>query len=354
MPELSPEQAAVADRIRAFIKARSVPKQWFSVQGLAGTGKSHLLAQIAREFPDALPCAFTGKAASVLSRRLGRACSTIHSAIYKFLGETEEGDPRFASRIRDDSWNHRIVLLDESSTIDTYLARDLLATGCRVIAAGDPGQLPPVQGHRFFDAADAVLRTVHRQAWDSAIIRQAHSVRQNGRYAADGPDFRVTSHVEHVDIVAADAILCWKNETRRGLNALKRAHLGLSGFPRRGEPVMALKNEHEIGLLNGAVYTLLDDIDPGRPVINITGEKGNTVTLRDCWFEDVFGVLDKSKTGFAYAYAATVHKMQGSEVERIILVDEYSREDNRREFLYTAITRASRGVLVMSPGNAGT
>lgn len=346
MPELSPEQSEVADRIRDFIRARSVPKQWFSVQGLAGTGKSFVLAQIAREFPDALPCAFTGKAASVLSRRLGRSCSTIHSAIYKFLGETDDGDPRFASRIKDDSWHRKVVLLDESSTVDTYLARDLLATGCRVVAAGDPGQLPPVQGHRFFDAADAMLHTVHRQAWDSAIIRQAHSVRQHGRYAADGPDFRITRHVEHADIVAADVILCWKNETRRGLNSLKRAHLGLSGFPRRGEPIMALRNEHEIGLLNGAVYALLDDVDPAKPVVRIVGEKGDTVTLRDCWFEDVFGTLDKSKPGFAYAYAATVHKMQGSEVERIILVDEYGREDSRREWLYTAITRASRSVLV--------
>ena len=50
---------------------------------------------------------------------------------------------------------------------------------------------------------------------------------------------------------------------------------------------------------------------------------------------------------FAFGYAMTVHKSQGSEWPYVLLVDEYRRPEQRREWVYTAITRASERILVV-------
>ncbi len=49
---------------------------------------------------------------------------------------------------------------------------------------------------------------------------------------------------------------------------------------------------------------------------------------------------------FALAYAATVHKAQGSEWPRVLVIDEFDSEDRAR-WLYTAITRASDEVVIV-------
>lgn len=297
----------------------------------------------------------TGKAASVLARRTGLKATTIHSAIYQFRGEyvdeeTGERNLTFKSRIRDDSWKGRIAFVDEASMVDATLAMDLLATGCKIVAAGDPGQLQPVRGTRFFEHADATLTTIHRQALESAIVRQAHNVRHNGSYAADGPDFRVQRFVEREDILAADIFLCWRNATRHALNSLVRAHRGLEGYPLAGEPVMCLRNDHDVGILNGAVYRLIRDYDPNMRLARIVNERMETITVEDCRIEQLDApgdpMLASEEHPFAFAYAATVHKFQGSETDTGILVDEYDRQDQRREFLYTGFTRFAKRMIV--------
>lgn len=62
---LSDEQWNAYDRINTFLTARQVERPYLVVHGLAGVGKSHLLAHIAQRFPRAEPCALFGKAASV-------------------------------------------------------------------------------------------------------------------------------------------------------------------------------------------------------------------------------------------------------------------------------------------------
>ena len=42
----------------------------------------------------------------------------------------------------------------------------------------------------------------------------------------------------------------------------------------------------------------------------------------------------------------TVHKAQGSEWANVALIDEYRRSNERREWLYTAITRASESIVI--------
>ena len=175
-------------------------------------------------------------------------------------------------------------------------------------------------------------------------------MRATGTYAPDGDDFRVTRCVSREDILGAGIILCWRNATRHALNALARAHRGLDGPPRAGEPIMCLRNDHQLGILNGAQYELLDDYDPGRREITLVNERGALTEIEDVRFEAVDPAGNPADASdehpFTYCYCATVHKAQGSEWERGILVDEYDRQEWRREWTYTGITRFAKRVLV--------
>jgi exodeoxyribonuclease V len=359
MVELTDEQEAVAEAAMAFVKRGSTPdgRRWFSYEGYAGTGKTVVLTELARRLPRATLCSLYGKASSNLTIKSGFTSTTIHSAIYRLRDEDIDDHGRrelfFDRAIGDGALRRRVFLLDELGVVDETVGRDLMRTGALVIAAGDPGQLPPVKGRRYFERAegpDARLTTVHRQAWDSGIIRQAWSIRESGRYVSDGPEMQVVGNVTGEMITKASILLCWKNVTRRSLIGLKRAWLGLpEGRLKVGEPVMCLLNQHEIGLMNGQVVELADDYEPGGCMEVLVG--GNRVALDDVWVEGVdAGEMDWSRRGvvpFASGWASTVHKAIGSEYDSVIVSDEYARPENRREWSYTAVTRSVKQCVVL-------
>lgn len=318
--------------------------------GLGGTGKSFTLAELVRRYPKLHLTAYTGKAASVLRQRVQVPVMTLHSAIYNFNGLVEDDidadrmNPIFSAK--DISYHGQTILIDECSMVSETEAADLLATGARVIASGDPGQLQPVRSTPFFTTPDFTLTEIHRQAWDSPIIRQAHGVRSNGRYVPDGPNFQVLELADLRDrpetILDYEILLCWRNRTRRQLNKRKRELLGLpSGEIVTGEPMMCLKNSHPLGIWNGAIYEYL--AREGGDILLRDGEREVRVyspTVEG--FDPLF--RDKQRTGFeddvpfAMAYATTVHKAQGSEFPSVLIFDEAERE--WRNWMYTAITRA--------------
>ena len=138
------------------------------------------------------------------------------------------------------------------------LARDVIRTGAKIVACGDPGQLPPVTGGRFFTHADITLETIHRQALESPIIRQAHRVRRGEHYLPDGDAFQVLKRgLTDEEVMLADVILCHTNATRYAANLHARNVRGfIQPNPQPGEPLMCLKNAPQFGIFNGAVYTL--------------------------------------------------------------------------------------------------
>jgi len=186
---LTDEQRAAGKAIEDAIKRG----ESFALHGLAGTGKTTVAAHIAASPPGAYLCALTAKAASVLRSKTGLEATTVHSAFYQFVRSIErEGEPprlEFRPAHLPGSLKRQVLILDECSMISAKEAADILATGITVIAIGDPGQLPPISGEPFFTTASFTLEQIHRQALASPIIRQAHAVRQNGDYAADGTRF---------------------------------------------------------------------------------------------------------------------------------------------------------------------
>jgi ATP-dependent exoDNAse (exonuclease V) alpha subunit len=183
---LTDEQRAADDAIRGAVKR----DETCALHGLASTGKTTVAARIAESRPGTYLCAPRAKAASVLTAKTGVSATTVHSAFYEFVKEeAREGQPpklAFRAKHPPGSLKGEVLLLDECSMIDRQTAADILATGITILAIGDPGQLPPINGDPFFTTGSFTLTQIHRQALKSPIIRQAHSVHSSGSYAPDG------------------------------------------------------------------------------------------------------------------------------------------------------------------------
>ncbi len=129
------------------------------------------------------------------------------------------------------------------------------------------------------------------------------------------------------------------------INLLVRQRLAQAGMihPRgrwyAGEPVMITKNDYNLGLFNGDVGLILPDNESG-------GE------LR-AYFPSGTGGMRKVSPfrlpEYECAFAMTVHKSQGSEFDRVLLVmPDRDAPVLTRELLYTAITRAKQSVEILS------
>ena len=340
--------------MREFISDRSTERQYLTMHGLAGSGKTTVLATLAHEYPEAWICTLAAKAADVLRRKTGLPTGTIHSAFYKLNQERRTSEGRevldFGALHHEGDLSGRLVILDESSMIPEEMALDLLRTGVKIIASGDPGQLPPVKGQQFFSRPDITLKTIHRQALDSPIIRQAHWVRLGRDYASDGDAFRVVPRITQEELLSADVVICWRNKTRQAINGIVRAARGFTApYPLAGEQVMCLKNVPDLGLFNGGIYELARDFHDGDAKIwlRLDQQEVQVDLVRFEGMRDALQAWEKATTHFTYAYAITAHKSQGSEWPHVLLIDEYSMDEGRTPWLYTSITRAAERLTVI-------
>jgi exodeoxyribonuclease V alpha subunit len=99
-------------------------------------------------------------------------------------------------------------------------------------------------------------------------------------------------------------------------------------------PVMITRNDYNLKLFNGDIGLLLPDGDGGEPRAFFPGPDN---TLRK--------FLPLRLPEHETAYAMTVHKSQGSEFDRVLLIlPERESPVLSRELLYTGITRARTSV----------
>jgi exodeoxyribonuclease V len=347
-PELEGEQRTALDAVLSVARQEG---ECFCLQGLAGTGKTTVLAAAADRLKSQQPfiVAPTGKAASVLRRKTGIVATTLHRMLYMPVVD-DEGDLTFVLKRPPDGLRGKVALVDEASMIGEQLAADLIGTGVTVIASGDPGQLPPVHAAPFFDQADFTLREIRRQAAGSPIIRQAHRVRSGHAYENDGDGFQVVDRRQAFNLLDwADVVLCWRNRTRHRVNGVIRSLRGIdpNAAPVAGEPLMCLENS-PLGMMNGEVFKVRDYSRTGW----IQLEDGPDGWIKKPWLE--WRALSDEKqprrrASFALGYASTVHKAQGSEWSNVLILDEFSGSDRDR-WLYTAITRASQAVRIVRLG----
>jgi ATP-dependent exoDNAse (exonuclease V) alpha subunit len=355
-----------------------------SLHNYAGTGKTTLARHLAESVDgDVVYAAYTGKAACVMRAKGCEDASTIHRLIYAVrevffcaAHAWEQPDPgrcptcdellkaklRFAIDYDSRARTASLIVIDEASMVDEVVGRDLMSFGVPILVIYDPAQLPPISGAGFFtmDAPDVTLTEIHRQARDNPVIHLATTVREGGRLqVGDYGTSRVTANFASVNRLAADQVLVGRNVTRRANNASIRKLLGMNGgLPVEDDKLVCLRNEHDNGLLNGGIWTvdrLIETASDGAISMKISPEgEGDPITVMThaLFFEGRANELSYARREFSefdFGYALTVHKAQGSEWNRVIVIDESIcfRADAVR-WLYTGITRASEQITVIT------
>ncbi len=386
--KLAGQQQQAIDAIGRWMNS---DQQVFRLFGYAGSGKTTIAKYAASGAT--LFAAFCGKAAYVL-RQKGCEAFTIHQLIYtpkdrsqKKLKELElslknTDDPVVIADLeRQIEFEHKklnspnfvlnpdspvktadLLIIDEVSMVNEQMAMDLMSYGTKILVLGDPAQLPPVMGTGYFIKAepDFMLTEIHRQAKGNPIIGLATRVRQQEEIRPDGGMVVPWGSVTPEEVMGYDQILVGRNATRKATNRKIRTLLGRqSDTPEAGDRLVCLRNDHEVGLLNGAIWEVescfdgdefLDLIifDPDSRANYIAVEAHRHHFMSDAPTQIPFWIRKEAQE-FDYGYALTVHKSQGSEWGKVLIFDEsgaFGRDAHKH--LYTAITRASEKVTVVT------
>lgn len=390
------QQSDAIKKVLDWYQNHTRVQQVFRLFGYAGVGKSSLINEISYVIQNGegvkpgkiLFATYTGKAAAVL-RSKGMPASTIHSLIYRPEIDYLTGQIT-GFTLNDESELHEAALLvcDEVSMVNEEMGQDLLSFGVPILVVGDRGQLDPIKGEGFFmkREPDVELTKIERVALDNPLIWLANEVRMGnslkpGSYGTSKVH-RIKDKIPAEYIMEADQLICGMNRTRTSLNRRYRKLMGYfdqdSEFPVLGDRLMCLKNNKNTGVLNGTQWhcstPTIEKIWKPADWRNPLGKKVETnawglhMRIRSCDLFDINGDpiiintvcsthhfdenapephwKDVSGTDeFTFAYAATVHKAQGSQYPYVVIKDESDVfGDQAWKHRYTAISRASERV----------
>lgn len=388
----------------------ALTRRFSVVSGGPGTGKTATVARIlavllemADDSPPAIMLAApTGKAALRLHQSILHAAERLElpdeirsnlpvsvSTIHRLLGV----------RLRSGGFRHNrthrlpcdILVVDEASMIDLQLMSALmeaLRDDARIILLGDRNQLASVEaGAVLADLCDSAVKdivpvtqlTTSYRFGDNSGIAALSRLITNGEGAAASalltsgqyPDiiwrplptgkafeesYRVAVSAGYAQYlqaaVPAEAlaglgsfrVLSPLRSGPQGIETLNRLCLDALAPDRRKDsrlsrlmPVMISGNNYDLGLFNGDTGVVMES-------------DGNLAV----WFEKPDGGLRHLSPlrlpPHETAFALTVHKSQGSEFDRVLLIlpDQVS-EVLSRELLYTAVTRARNILEIWAP-----
>jgi exodeoxyribonuclease V alpha subunit len=356
------------------------------ITGGPGTGKTASIRAIsaaaAGQGARVLLVAPTGRAAIRMSEASGVRARTVHSALGWIPGEGpthDEQDP-----LRCD-----LLIVDETSMANLELLVTLLRAvdeRTHVVLVGDADQLAPVGAGKPFAelvGADSVptvrLTHIFRQAAGSMIVQGAHAIRR-GELPELTPaaDMRRDLFlIERRDPIAARAEIVSLVSERlpahygvdpvrdiqvfapvyRGelgidaLNTALRDALNPDGRPVRGgrlrlgdKLMMTGRNLHDLGLMNGTLLRLLDEVSPPPDA-----ESDDDAALILGAEESIFRLPPEESDRLRLAYACSVHRGQGIELPIAVIVAHPAAGAFflRREMLYTAVTRARIATVIV-------
>ncbi|QQZ10767.1 ATP-dependent RecD-like DNA helicase [Heyndrickxia vini] len=319
----------------------------------------------------------TGRAAKRMSESTGLPAMTIH----RLLGMTGQDD---VGVDEDKQIDGKIVIVDEMSMVDTWLAHQLLKAmpeQIQVILVGDEDQLPSVgPGQVLKDLLRSKviptvqLTDIYRQEGGSSIIELAHDIK-NGRIPQDVTKqqkdrsfIRCTTQQipEVIEKIVSSAKR--KGYTQKDVQVLAPMYRGAAGIDRLNVLLQEIFNPNETGerkeLSFGDIkYRIGDKVlqlvnQPEQHVFN--GDIGEIVSIfyakENTEKQDLilisFDGIEVTYTRqdfnqFTHAYCCSIHKSQGSEFPIVILpvVKSYYRM-LRRNLLYTAITRSKQSLII--------
>lgn len=361
--------------------------------GGPGTGKTTIIKGLISIFTsldyEISLCAPTGRAAKRMSEATSHEAKTIHRLLE--MDFTDDSGTKFM-RNENNTLDADVLIVDEASMIDISLMESLLRAmknGSRLVLIGDSDQLPSVGagnvlGDMIASEQFRVVRLteIFRQSEQSLIISNAHRINDGMLPILDRKDadfFYLPRETEEgisatvVDLVQNRLPRSYGEDIIERLQILTPSRKGLSGTDtlnqalqnalnppspnkkerksrdrvfRVGDRIMQTKNN----------YTIEWETDDGRSGIGVyNGDIGvvedidldeNLIIAR---FDDRKCALDFTQLDEVdHAYAITVHKSQGSEYP-VVIIPLYACAPMllTRNLLYTAVTRASKMVILV-------
>ena len=407
--QLTKEQGRVFDTILHWFNNNTSSKPYFVLSGYAGVGKGYLIKYLYEYLTSNNQIitinTLAWKASLVLMGR-GIPSSSIHSTFYTFQDNVSksralEFREKTTAELFTTCGRLNLIIIDEASMVNNKMRDVILKHRVPVLFVGDGEQLPSIDNStdNVLDTPDAILYEVQRQALDSAIIRLSMDIRLGkhvpyGKYG-DKVTKQYKCDIEDINenlLTKADMLICGKNDTRQRLNNLVRDIRGFkrNSCPSTGERLVVLQNSPDHDLYNGMLlkvaYSENSNIHLRKSMdylfyytkdLDIKGQPD--LFLSELIFEQDTYLYDaplknieltpetstlisniknsitrkESLTGIPtvdFGYAMTLHKCQGSSFPKVFVYFEYMRgmdNDIKRRWLYTAVTRAEKALVLM-------
>ena len=372
------EQEVARQRLFDFVMNKGEDAQIIHFNSFAGSGKTFTLRNLIKSLnlvgKTGVAMAFTGRASAHLSKS-GLAASTCHSILYQPILDAEGNLIEFEQRDLDEVKEvcGDFIVVDESSMLPKEIHDALVSTGLPIIYAGDACQLPSVGDDAFCVYDDTSKERIeltinHRtdQSLKGIVDLSAHLRHVNSIPRRKAPGLQLfpkakTFTRSFFEDNYFDVVLCGMNKTRRLLNERIRQSMGFDDpLPNVGEKVVCLNNTIIRGekLFNGELFEVLTVAGSS------LGKEIHTYQLKSLDFHDKKAFVyisdatwtdEKTPRGmnyrqippFAYGYALSVHKSQGSTFDSVLFVDEdVSFFLDQQKFRYTAVTRAAQDLTI--------
>ncbi len=355
------------------------------ITGGPGTGKTYTAAGLVNAFikasssvPKIILTAPTGKAASRLEASIRKhipqehpfIAGTLHSLLEIYNSrdfESKEG-LLFAD----------LIIVDECSMIDARLFAYFLSSirkGTRLILMGDPFQLASVEGGSFFsDLIDSLPSlTTHLthnfRAEENSLKTLASTLLGNDleKSKRELAAFALEEEVHFGTIIdriktfypppafslADPEVTLHLMENFRILSSLRQGAQGVDNLNKKivetffsemeigawlSLPILITRNNYELGLYNGQTGIICRKKVEPKMELHLFSEE------EVAYFPGGKKILATMLPAFEYAYCISVHKAQGSEYERVLLLIPPGSEVFGKEVLYTAVTRAKKSL----------
>jgi exodeoxyribonuclease V alpha subunit len=213
-------------------------------------------------------------------------------------------------------------------------AESLIVVNAHRIQEGAEPDLGAPAADRESDRRDFFFLEEDDPAAAAALIRDLVAVRLPRRYGFSPQEIQVLSPMHRGELGAGNLNRLLQETLTAGAAGVERGQRTL----RLGDKVMQVKNDYDKEVWNG---------DSG--IVEGMGDETLAVRFDDRLVEYTLDELDT----LVLAYAATVHKSQGSEYAAVVIpVHTQHYVMLQRNLLYTAVTRGKRLVVLVGTRKA--
>lgn len=313
----------------------------------------------------------------ILAAPTGKATSHLKD---KFLNEQEKSIEintlHSALKIKKKEDFHKeqhlfkdLIVVDECSMIDLHLWRVLLSAiqeGTRVVLMGDHDQLPPVETGMIFEQLMKVLPCSYlkkcMRTERQELLKLAEAIREKKEFVLEECLRRNTEEIQYYEYEREQDLFSL------GIDSLKP---GFFSDNTMSYVILSpiLQGPWGVETINEKLYSFFLDQMPYRAMLEIpimitktdyaqdlyNGDRGILVKHADMQSKDYVFFESKEKkiplaflSSYQYAYALSVHKSQGSEYDRVLLLLPEGSQRFGKEVLYTAVTRAKKTITILS------